>query len=73
MSQFGMQMPAGQMQRGASMNVYTGLLFAAVVALLAASIFVFMQGQIIGPDGNAFATYPQKSAGGDYDLSKLPK
>ncbi len=72
MSQFGMQMPAGQMQRGASMNVYTGLLFAAVVALLAASVFVFLQGQIIGPDGNALAVHPQKSPGGEYDI-KLAK
>ncbi|HMN39598.1 MAG TPA: hypothetical protein PKE29_02055 [Phycisphaerales bacterium] len=72
MSQYGMQMPAGQMQRGASMNVYTGLLFAAVVALLAATIFVFMQGQIIGPEGNALAVHPQASPGGPYDI-KLGK
>lgn len=72
MSQYGMQMPAGQMQRGASMNVYTGLLFAAVVALLAATVFVFLQGQIIGPDGNALAVHPQTSPGGPYDI-KLAK
>jgi hypothetical protein len=73
MSQFGMQMPAGQLQRGATMNVYTGLLFVAVVALLAASVFVFMQGQMIGPDGNAFGTYEKAATGGGYDLGKLPK
>lgn len=73
MSQFGMQMPAGQTQRGASMNVYTGLLFVAVVALLAASVFVYMQGSMIGPDGNALATYPMNENGSGYNISTLQK
>ncbi len=58
MSQFGMQMPAGTLQRGPSMNVYTGLLFLAVLALVAASAFVFVQGAIIGPEGNALGVHP---------------
>jgi hypothetical protein len=66
-----MQMPAGQIQRGASMNVYTGLLFAAVIALLAASAFVYVQGKSIAPDENPLSTYP--STGSGYDISKLPK
>ena len=50
MSQYGMQMPAGQAQRGAMMNIYTGLLFAAVLALIAACAYVFVQGKLIGPE-----------------------
>ena len=57
MSQYGMQMPAGQLQRGPTMNIYAGLLFAAVIALLAASAYVFVQGKAIGPGGNALAVH----------------
>lgn len=49
-----MQMPGGQIQRGASMNVYTGLLFLAVLALLAACVWVYMQVREISPDGTPF-------------------
>lgn len=55
MGQFGMQLPGGQMQRGASMNIYTGLLFLAVAALAAASVFVYMNGAKVGKDGNPLA------------------
>ncbi|MBX3357353.1 MAG: hypothetical protein KF745_02895 [Phycisphaeraceae bacterium] len=55
MSQFGMQMPGGQLQRRASMNVYTGLLFASTIALAAACVFVFIQASKVGKDGSAFA------------------
>ncbi len=68
MSQFGMQMPAGQAQRGPTMNVYTGLLFVGVLALLAACIFVYFQGQEIGPDGNALAVHKAAATGGGYDV-----
>lgn len=51
MSQFGMQMPGGQ-RRTAQMNVYTGLLAFAVVALAAACLFVFVQGGTVGADGS---------------------
>jgi hypothetical protein len=51
MGQFGMQLPGGQMHRGASMNVYTGLLFLAVIALAAASIFVYLNAGKVGKDG----------------------
>jgi len=64
MSQFGMQMPAGQAQRGPSMNVYTGLLFLAVAGLLAANIFVFLQAKQISPNGEVFQIHkvePNKS------------
>lgn len=51
MSQFGMQMPGGQMQRGPVLNVYTGLLALAAVALLAASGYVWMQSAKVSPTG----------------------
>lgn len=51
MSQYGMHMPGGAMQRRPSMDVYTGLLFIAVVALVAGSVFVWMQGAKVSPDG----------------------
>lgn len=58
MSQFGMQMPGGQMQRGPTLNIYTGLLGAAVIALLAACVFVALQAQKIGPkDSPLFSTH----------------
>lgn len=54
MSQFGMQMPGGQMRRGATMNVYTGLLFLAVVALATACVFMYSAAGRIGKDGDPF-------------------
>lgn len=53
MSQFGMQLPGGQVRRGSQMNVYTGVLLCAVVALAAACVALWMQGGKIGPDGDA--------------------
>lgn len=61
MSQFGMQMPGGMARRGPSMNVYTGLAFAAVMALAAASIFVFVQAGKIGVDGDPWGIQEAKS------------
>lgn len=53
MGQFGMQMPGGRVQRGASPDVYTGLMGLAVVALLAACVMMYIQGSKVGPDGSA--------------------
>ena len=50
MSQYGLQMPGGQIRRGATMNIYTGLLFVAVVALGAACVFVFLHGGQVSPE-----------------------
>jgi hypothetical protein len=50
MSQYGMQMPGGQARRGATMNIYTGLLFVATVALGAACVFVFLQSAQVSKD-----------------------
>jgi hypothetical protein len=54
MNQFGMQLPGGQMQRGPMMNVYTGLLLLAVIALAAASVMVFLNAGKVGKDGKPF-------------------
>ncbi|MFN7019733.1 MAG: hypothetical protein ACK4WH_00215 [Phycisphaerales bacterium] len=51
MSQFGMQMPGGQLQRGPTMNVYTGLLALAVVGLIAACGYMYVQGSKVSPTG----------------------
>lgn len=58
MSQFGMQLPGGQMRRGPQMNIYTGLLAFAVLALAAAAIFLFIAGGRIGKDGSPFGLQP---------------
>jgi hypothetical protein len=71
MSQYGMQMPAGQMQRGATMNIYTGLLFAAVLALLSACVYMYMQGKVIGPNGEALAVHKAPESGKFADTVKL--
>jgi hypothetical protein len=54
MSQYGMQMPGGRMKRTASMNVYTGLLFLAVVSLAVASGFMWQAATSVGVNGNPF-------------------
>lgn len=54
MSQFGMQMPGGRVKRTASMNIYTGLLFCAVVALAAACGFMFVAAKKVSPTGSPF-------------------
>jgi len=55
MSQFGMQMPGGRQARAASMNVYTGLLFLATVALAAACVFMWVQGTKVAKPGSPLA------------------
>lgn len=54
MSQFGMQMPGARMKRAASMNIYTGLLFCAVVALAVASGFMWVAASKVGVNGSPF-------------------
>ena len=61
MNQYGMQLPGGQMQRGPSMNVYTGLLLLAVISLAAASIFVFLNAGKVGKGGKPFELQDAKS------------
>jgi hypothetical protein len=54
MSQMGMNLPGATRRRGATMDIYTGLLFVAVVALIAACAVVFINGALIGKGGSAF-------------------
>jgi len=49
MNQLGMQMPGAQRRRSTPPNVYTGLLAAAVLCLLAAVVMVYAQGTKVGP------------------------
>ncbi|CAN5854741.1 hypothetical protein BH11PLA1_BH11PLA1_12650 [soil metagenome] len=62
MSQFGMQMPGGVHSRGPVMNVYTGLMLAAVIALAAACIVMYMQGVKIAPGGDPMKVYSPDDA-----------
>lgn len=62
MNQFGMQLPGGQVQRGPTMNVYTGLLLLAVIALAAASIMVYLNASKVGKDGKPFDLHPSGAA-----------
>ena len=59
MSQFGMQMPGGQVVRKARPDVYTGLMLFAFLALGIAFAFVWFAGQKVGPDGNAMGLQEQ--------------
>lgn len=68
MSQFGMQMPGGHLQRGPSMNVYTGLLAAAVLAMIAACAILVIEGGKIGPDGSPFGVHPYDESKQSYDV-----
>jgi hypothetical protein len=54
MSQMGMNLPGATRRRSATMDIYTGLLFVAVVALIAACAVVFINGSLIGKGGSAF-------------------
>lgn len=59
MSQFGMQMPGARTKRAASINVYTGLLFVGVVALLAACAMAYINGAKIAPDGQPWKIHDE--------------
>lgn len=55
MSEFGMQMPGGRASRGPSMDVYTALMFVAVLALFGAVLFMVLYAlPAVGPDGSMF-------------------
>lgn len=58
-TQFGMQMPGGRGAGGSSLDVYTGLLLLAVVALGVACAVVFLQGGKIGKDGSAIGLHEE--------------
>lgn len=59
MSQFGMQMPGVRTKRAPAMNIYTGLLFCAVVALAVACGFMYQAANKVSPEaGNPFSIQP---------------
>ncbi|MEL6330372.1 MAG: hypothetical protein AAFR38_11985 [Planctomycetota bacterium] len=52
MANMGMQMPAGRAATGkASPDIFTGLMFVAVVALLGATVIVGLAGTQVAPNG----------------------
>jgi hypothetical protein len=55
MSQLGMSMPGGRRQRKSGLDIYTGLLCLAVLALGTATGLMYLAATKVGPDGNAFA------------------
>jgi hypothetical protein len=57
----GMQMPGG-MKRGPALNVYTGLLFLAVVALATACVFMYVGAAKLGPNGDPLGIQGSKPA-----------
>lgn len=59
MSQFGMQMPGARARRTATMNIYTGLLFLAVLGLAVACGFMYTAASKTSPDGNPFGSLQQ--------------
>lgn len=63
MSDFGMHMPGARGRRTPQMNVYTGLLFAACVALAVASGFMWVAASKVGKDGSAFGLQPAAGQG----------
>ena len=69
MSQFGMTMPGAQVQRAASMNIYTGLLALAALGLLGACVFVYMQGSKIAPDGQPIQVHQFDQATKKYTIT----
>lgn len=58
MSQFGMSMPGGRVRRAATMNIYTGLLFAAVVALAVSCGVMYFAAVKVGDNGNPLGIQP---------------
>lgn len=62
MSQMGMNLP-GARRRQPTMDMYTGLLFVAVVCLAAACVVVWMNGSIIGK-GSALGLQDPPDASG---------
>lgn len=60
MSQLGMQLPGSQARRQASLNVYTGLLLVAVLALAAAVGVAWINGARVAPEGQPWKAHPDQ-------------
>lgn len=70
MSQMGMQMPGAQRGRKASLNIYTGMSFVAMLALLVATIFVFRAASTVAPEDGPMGVLKLHEPG--KNISKLP-
>ena len=57
MSQFGMQMPGGRKAQGAGPDVYTGLMFFAVLALLAGCAVLYFAAAKVAPEGQPWKVH----------------
>lgn len=62
MSQIGMNLPGSQRKRVASMNIYTGLLFLAVVSLTGAVILVMRAGMELAPEKGLVGVFKVQDA-----------
>jgi hypothetical protein len=61
MTQFGMQMPAAKLKRGASPDVYTALIVTAAAFLFAACWVMYISGTKVGKDGKFWELQDPKS------------
>jgi len=52
MSQFGMQMPGGRQSKGNAPDVYTALMFLAVVSMGVAVAMLWIASSKVAPEGN---------------------
>lgn len=62
-------MPGSQARRGGTMNVYTALLFVAVLCLAGALGVVWVQGTKVSPNGKPWEVHP---SGQRLSLKALP-
>lgn len=69
MSQLGMQLPGGQVKRSTSPNVYTALLFVAVLALAGGLTAAWLNGSKLAPDGKPWQTHESGQGGRAADLN----
>lgn len=63
-------MPGSQRGRRPSLNVYTGLMAVAVVALLAGVAVTWMNGMKIGPGGDAMSALSLHPDKGQLNLGR---
>lgn len=58
MSQFGMSMPGGRRAKGGGVDIYTGLMCLAVIALGCATGLMYLAATKVSPEkGNPFAMH----------------
>ncbi|MFU8827941.1 MAG: hypothetical protein ACNA8P_00745 [Phycisphaerales bacterium] len=70
MSQMGMQMPGAHRSRKPVLNIYTGMSFVAMIAVLIATIFVYSAAAIVAPEEGLMAPLKLHEAG--RDIRNLP-